>query len=89
MKHTILAGSAAILMATAAYAAYNISHPNLKDAYGAMQQAIQHIQEAQQANKGTDAFGGHADTAIDYLRKAQTESIEADKFNGAHQKKPK
>jgi hypothetical protein len=88
MKHTILAGSAAILMATAAYAAYNISHPNLKDAYGAAQQAIQHIQEAQQANKGIE-FGGHADTAIDYLKKAQNELIEGDKYNDAHQKKPK
>lgn len=88
MKQTILAGSAFILMATAAYAAYNITHPNLKDAYGAAQQAIQHIQEAQQANKGVE-FGGHADAAIDDLKKAQNELIEGDKYNDAHQKKPK
>ena len=37
MKQTIAAGLAPILMATAAYAAYNITHPNLKDAYGAAQ----------------------------------------------------
>jgi hypothetical protein len=89
MKQTIVAGSAAILMATAAYAAYNISHPNLKDAYSEAQQAIQHIQEAQQANKGHGGFGGHADTAIEYLRKAQNELIEGDKYNDAEQKKAK
>jgi hypothetical protein len=87
MKQTIVAGAASILMATAAYAAYNITHPNLKDADMAIQQAIQHIQEAQQANKGVE-FGGHADTAIDHLRKAQNELIEGDKYNEAH-KKPK
>lgn len=88
MKQTILVGSASILMATAAYAAYNISHPNLKDAYGAAQQAIQHIQEAQQANKGVE-FGGHADSAIEYLKKAQSELVEGDKYNDSHAKKPK
>ena len=88
MKQTILAGSASILMATAAYAAYNITHPNLKDADGAIQQAIHHIQEAQQANKGTGGFGGHEDAAIGHLRQAQSELIEGDKYNDAH-KKPK
>ena len=88
MRQTIVAGSASILMATAAYAAYNITHPNLKDAYGAAQQAIQHIQEAQQANKAVE-FGGHADNAIELLKKAQSELIEGDKYNDAHQKKPK
>src|SRR6516225_6833967 len=88
MKQTIAASLASILMTTAAYAAYNITHPNLKDAYLAAQQAIQHIQEAQQANKAVE-FGGHADNAIDLLKKAQSELIEGDKYNDAHQKKPK
>ena len=75
-------------MATAAYAAYNITHPNLKDAYGSAEQAIQHIQEAQQANKGVE-FGGHANNAIELFKKAQNELIEADKYNDSHQKKSK
>ena len=88
MKQTILAGSLALLMATVAYAAYNISHPNLRDAYGSAEQAIKHIQAAQQANKGIE-FGGHAENAIDLFKKAQNELVEADKYNDAHQKKAK
>jgi hypothetical protein len=34
-------------------------------------------------------FGGHAEKAIDLLRKVQSELVEADKYNDAHQKKPK
>jgi hypothetical protein len=86
MGKFVLAGSLSILIATVAYA-YNISHPNLKDAYGLAEQAIQHIQEAQQANKGIE-FGGHANNAMDLLKKAENELIEADKYNDAH-KKPK
>jgi hypothetical protein len=88
MKQVVVTGSLALLMATAAYAAYNITHPNLKDAYGSAEQAIQHIQLAQQKNKGIE-FGGHADNAIELFKKAQNELIEADKYNDAHQKKPK
>jgi hypothetical protein len=88
MKQIVLAGSLSILTATVAYAAYNITHPNLKDAYNLAEQAIQHIQEAQHSNKGIE-FGGHAENAIDHLKKAQSELIEGDKYNEAHQKKPK
>jgi len=86
MKQLVIIGSLSLLMATAAYAAYNISHPNLKDAYGLAAQAIQHIQEAQQANKGVE-FGGHGDNAIEFLKKAQNELVEGDKYNDAHHKK--
>lgn len=87
MKRIVITGSLSLLMATAA-AAYNITHPNLKDAYGAAQQAIQHIEEAQKANQGIE-FGGHANKAIDLFQKAENELIEADKYNDTHQKKAK
>jgi len=88
MKQIVLAGLLSLFVATVASAAYNITHPNLKDAYSAAEQAIKHIQAAQQANKGVE-FGGHAENAIDLFKKAQTELVEADKYNDAHQKKPK
>jgi len=88
MKQIVLAGLLSLFAATVASAAYNITHPNLKDAYSAAEQAIKHIQAAQQANKGVE-FGGHAENAIDLFKKAQTELVEADKYNDAHQKKPK
>lgn len=74
-----------ILMATVAFA-YNISHPNLNDAYGAAEQAIKHIQEAQGQNKGVE-FGGHANKAIALFQQAEQELVQADKYNDAHQKK--
>jgi hypothetical protein len=85
MKRVFLLGSLSVLVATAAYA-YDITHPNLRDAYGATEQAIRHIHEAQQANKGIE-FGGHAERALDIFKQAQAELIEADKYNNAHQKK--
>jgi len=88
MKQVVISGSLSLLMATAAYGAYNMTHPNLKDAYSSARQAIRHIQEAQQANKGIE-FGGHADNALELFKKAENELIEADKYNDAHQKKPK
>jgi len=88
MKQLILTGLLSLFVAAVASAAYNITHPNLKDAYGAAEQAIKHIQAAQQANKGVE-FGGHAENAIDLFKKAETELVEADKYNDAHQKKPK
>jgi hypothetical protein len=87
MKQIVLAGSLSLLMAAVAYA-YNITHPNLKDAYDLAEQAIRHIQQAQQANKGIE-FGGHAENAIANFQKAESELIEGDKYNEAHQKKPK
>jgi hypothetical protein len=84
MKRLFLLGSLSALVATAAFA-YDISHPNLRDAYGAAGQAIRHIQEAQQANKGIE-FGGHAEKALDLLKQAQAELVEGDKYNNAHRK---
>jgi hypothetical protein len=89
MKHIVPTALLSLFLATVAFAAaYNITHPNLKDAYGAAEQAIRHIQEAQQNNKGVE-FGGHANNALDLFKKAETELVEADKYNDAHQKKPK
>lgn len=89
MKHIFLTSSLSLFMATVAIAAgYNITHPNLKDAYSAAEQAVRHIQEAQQENKGVE-FGGHANNALDLFKKAEAELVEADKYNDAHQKKPK
>ena len=85
MKRIVLASALSILIATVAYG-YNITHPNLKDAYSSAEQAIQHIQEAQQANKGVE-FGGHAENALNLLKKAQAELIAGDQYNNAHQKK--
>lgn len=85
MKKIVLASALSILIATVVYAA-NITHPNLKDAYSAAEQAIQHIQEAQQANKGIE-FGGHAENAINALKKAQSELVAGDEYNNAHKKK--
>jgi hypothetical protein len=85
MKRLLLFGSLSALIATAAFA-YDITHPNLRDAYGAAEQAIRHIQEAQQANRGIE-FGGHAEKALDLFKQAQAELIEGDKYNNAHRKK--
>jgi hypothetical protein len=77
-----LIGSLSILVATAVYA-YEIHHPNLRDAYAAAEQGIHHIQEAQAANKGLE-FGGHAEKALDHFKQAQAELVEGDKWNDAH-----
>jgi hypothetical protein len=82
MKKIIIASLGAVLVTTVAFA-YEIHHPNLRDAYGATESAIQHIQEAQGANRGTE-FGGHADAAIGHLRMAEKELIAADRWNDAH-----
>ncbi len=81
MKKTAIA-ALAVLLATAAIA-YEIHHPNLRDAYGAAENAIKHVQEAQANNKGIE-FGGHAEKAIDALKHAQQELIEGDKYNDMH-----
>ncbi|MGP0056738.1 MAG: hypothetical protein ACLPQI_14395 [Steroidobacteraceae bacterium] len=81
MKNTAIA-ALAVLLASAAIA-YEIHHPNLRDAYGAAENAIKHVQEAQANNKGIE-FGGHAEKAIDALKHAQQELIEGDKYNDMH-----
>ena len=85
MKRIVIASLCAILVTTVAVA-YEIHHPNLRDAYGATQTAIRHIQEAQAANKGIE-FGGHADSALTALKQAQEELIKADKWNDEHHKR--
>ncbi len=84
MKKTAIV-LASVLLATAAVS-YEIHHPNLRDAYGAAENAIKHVQEAQAANKGIE-FGGHAEKAIDALKHAQQELIEGDKYNDMHHQK--
>ena len=85
MKKLLLLGTLSLVAATIAYG-YDITHPNLKDAYTSATQAIQHIHDAQQANKGVE-FGGHGDKAIAAFQQARAELIEADKYNNAHQPK--
>jgi len=82
MKKTVIAALTAVLASTIALA-YEIHHPNLRDAYGATENAIHHIQEAQAANQGLE-FGGHAQKALDALQRAERELIAADRWNDAH-----
>jgi hypothetical protein len=82
MKKLVIASLAAALVTTVAVA-YEIHHPNLRDALGAAENAIHHVQAAQANNKGLE-FGGHAEKAIEALRHAQQELVEADKWNDAH-----
>ena len=82
MKKIVIGSLGAILVTTAAFA-YEVHHPNLRDAYGATEMAIQHIHEAQSAN-GKVEFGGHARRAIADLQAAEQELVAADKWNDAH-----
>lgn len=84
MNKIVIASLSAVLVTTIAVA-YEIHHANLRDAYGAAESAIRHIQEAQVNNKGVE-FGGHAEKALDALKRAQQEIIEGDKWNDAHHK---
>jgi len=83
MKKIVIALSVAL--ATSIAWGYEIHHPNLRDAYASAESAIQHIQDAQAANKGVE-FGGHADRAIEALKHAEQELIAGDQFNEAHHK---
>jgi hypothetical protein len=82
MNKIVIASLSAALITTAAFA-YEIHHPNLRDAHHEAENAIHHIEAAQAANKGVE-FGGHAEKAIDLLRHAQEELVEGDKYNDAH-----
>ncbi len=82
MKKIVIASLSAALVTTLAMA-YEIHHPNLRAAHHDAEMGINHIQNAQQDNKGVE-FGGHAEKAIDLLRRAQAEIVEADKWNDAH-----
>ena len=83
MKKIGIASLGAVFVTTAALAS-DIHHPNLRDAYGATESAIHRIQEAQAANRGVRLFGGHADQAIDDLRRAEQQIDAADRWNDAH-----
>jgi hypothetical protein len=85
MKRILLASALSIAIAAVAYA-YDITHPNLRDAFASAEQAIHHIERAQKANEGVE-FGGHAEKAIEHFRQAQAELVEADKYNDAHRKR--
>ncbi len=85
MKKTVVAVSVSVALASTIAWGYEIRHPNLRDSYAAAETAIQHIQEAQAANKGIE-FGGHAEKAIESLKHAEQELIAADQFNDAHHK---
>lgn len=82
MKKIVIASLGAVLVTTVALA-YDVHHPNLRDAYGATESAIHHVQEAQAAN-GRVEFGGHARRALADLQAAEEEIIAADKWNDAH-----
>ena len=84
MKKIVIASLSAVLVTTVALA-YEIHHPNLRDAHHEAENAIHHIEEAQKDNKRVE-FGGHAEKAIDLLKHAQEELVEADKWNDAHHK---
>ena len=81
MKKIVIA-SLAVLVTTVALA-YEIHHPNLRDAYGATDNAIHHIEAAQATNRGVE-FGGHAEKALAALQHAQQEMVAADQWNDAH-----
>ncbi len=84
MKRLVIGSLSAVLLTSIAVA-YEMHHPNLRDAYAAADGAIHHIQEAQANNKGLE-FGGHASKAIELMRQAQQELVEGDKWNEAHHK---
>lgn len=83
MKKMVVASLAAVLVTTIAVG-YEIQHPNLKDAYASISDAIRHIEKARGGTTGK--FGGHAGKALDDLKEAQQELIEADKWADAHRK---
>lgn len=80
-KLAVIASLSAVLVSTIALA--EIHHPNLRDAHHEAENAIHHIQAAQADNKGVE-FGGHAEKAMELLKQAQIEMVEADKWNDAH-----
>lgn len=82
MKTTLIFSLGALCATTMALA-YEIHHPNLRDAYGATENAIRHIHEAQGANRGVE-FGGHAQKALEALQRAEREIVAADRWNDAH-----
>jgi hypothetical protein len=68
--------------------AYEIAHPNLKEAYERVGEAMDHLHKAYEANGDRGApFGGHLETAEDFLKKARQEIIQADRYRDEHMRK--
>jgi hypothetical protein len=86
MKQIVLTSTLSLLVATVAYA---LTHPDLKEASNLAEQAIKRVHDAQQTETHGADFGGHANKAITLFEQAQKELNEADKYNDAHQKRPK
>lgn len=82
MKKIVIASLGTVLVTTVALA-YEVHHPNLRDAYSAAESAISHLQEAQAANRGVE-FGGHAKRALADLQNAEREIQAADRWNDEH-----
>ncbi len=85
-----LATAAAIAMAFGAGSvfAYEIAHPNLKDAYFHVNEALVHINKAYEANGGRGpVFGGHAEEAEKLLNRAKEEIEAADRYRNEHQRR--
>ncbi len=82
MKRVVIASLSVTLVTTVALA-YEIHHPNLRDAHHAVENAIHHIEIAQSANHGIE-FGGHAEKAVELLRHAQEELVQGDMYNDSH-----
>jgi hypothetical protein len=85
MKKSGIALLSAAVAVTSLALAWEMHHPNLKDAEQETDNAIHHVETAQKDNKRVE-FGGHAEKAIDFLRHAHEEIVEADKWNEAHHK---
>lgn len=81
-KQAIALMSAAVAVTTVALA-WEMHHPNLRDAEQETDNAIHHVQDAQKDNRKVE-FGGHAEKAIDFLRQAHEEIVAADKWNVEH-----
>jgi hypothetical protein len=74
-------------MAASVYA-YEIAHPNLRDAAHHIDEAIVHINKAYEANGGRGpVFGGHAEEAEKLLGRAKQELEEADRYRMEHQRR--
>ena len=76
--------SAAIFAGCVSADASMITHPNLKDAYQKCNEAIGHIDHAQDNNKGEGEFGGHAAKAKELLQQAKHEIELADEYRNDH-----
>ena len=88
MKRLIVSVLLLSTFTTASVFAYEITHPNLKDAYHNIDEAIEHIHAAYVANGDKGAvFGGHAEAADKLLAQAKQEIIEADRYRNEHTRK--